>query len=701
MKTVLDVENSMRMRTFPGSDPWRDITPYHPDNKLVSYGLSSQRDTEGWHGIVYKCVNHSKHPTDADHVEVLQRTLDHTTLLIGHNLKHDLSWIFECGLKYAGELWDTQVAQYILLRGQKGPLSLKEVALLAGVTSKKSDLIEDYMKQGVSFENIPWDVVEEYGMGDIKTTRELYDYQVAEYNLPKNRGLLPTLRMSCEYIYVLVELERNGICIDDLSLGKVKSEYLTRYNELERSLTTTATKYMGDVPIQLTSPDFRSTLFFSRVVTDKPKWHTTFNIGVDHRGKANKPPTMNKSVFNNAVRAMTSVVKRKTAAQCHICGGSGRLDKLKKDGKPFINKPKCKTCYGVGVIYTPTAVVAGFKLVPRNTSDIANAGFKTSKETLEELQEYTTNLDCIRFIKEWIEYNAISTYLNTFVAAIKRFKYGDILHTQYNPTVTSTARLSSSNPNLQNMPRGAIFPVKRTFVSRFKGGSITEADYAGLEFRAAGALSKCPVVMRDIMNPKFDPHAFTRDTLNNFDPSLPQINRQDAKPHTFKPLYGGTSGSPREKTYYAAFLEKYTGVKEYHERLKSLAIQYKVITLPTGREYAFPQAKRLPGGYVFQTTQIVNWPVQGYATADIAPCGFIATYRLFKKAKLKSLLSMTTHDSLVADTHPGEEDVVVELMRTGMLAIPSMFKEFYDIDFTFPLAVEIKRGPNGLDLKVV
>ena len=692
----------MRIRTFPDTDPWKDITPYHPDNKLVSYGLSSQSDNEGWHDIVYKCVNHSTHATDSDHVTELQDTLDKTTLLIGHNLKHDLSWIFECGMKYSGKLWDTQVAQYILLRGMKGPLSLKEVALAAGVTGKKSDLIETYMSKGVSFENIPWDIVEEYGMGDVKTTRELYDYQVAKYNLPQNKGLLPTLAMSCEFLYLLVELERNGICIDDVALDKVEHEYLVRYNELERSLITIASEYMGSVPIHLTSPDFKSTLFFSRVVMDKPKWHGVFNIGVDFRGKPNKPPRMNRGVFTNAVRAMTKVVYRQTSKQCCMCYGTGRIDKMKKDGTPYIIMPKCTTCVGVGVVYTPTKVVAGFKLIPRDVNDIANAGFKTSKETLEEFTEYTTDGNCIRFIKEWIEYNAISTYLNTFIAAIKRFKHGDnILHTQYNQTVTSTARLSSSNPNFQNQPRGSTFPIKRTFISRFKGGCIVEADYAGLEFRAAGALSGCLVVLRDIMNPKFDPHAFTRDIINNYDITLPQINRQDAKTHTFKPLYGGTSGSPREKTYYKAFMEKYHGVGEYHERLKSTAIQYKRITLPTGREYDFPQAKRLPGGYVFQTTQIVNWPVQGFATADIAPCGFIKTYRLFRQHGLKSLLIMTTHDSLVADAYPGEEDIVVKCMREGMLAIPEMFKEFYNIDFTFPLAVEIKRGPNGLDLKVV
>lgn len=1009
MFTVLDVENSGRYRTY-GSERWLDISPYHPDNRLVSYGVRTlQKGTvpEVWSDVGYRCVHSNLHPSDTDAKEYLAARMAECTLLIGHHIKHDLSWIFECGFQYSGDLWDTALAEYILLRGLKAPLSLKEVANRLGVSQKKSDLVKGYLDREVSFEDIPWEIVEEYGIADVVATSEIFEKQWERFH-GADKHLYPTFRMSCAYVHFLVELERNGIAISEENLREVEQQYILRHEELKKGLEVVATKYMGGVPIELSSPDFRSKLFFSRVVNDKTRWHDIFNIGVDYRGKANKPPTMTKALFNGAVRALTSVVFRQDATQCRTCSGSGRVDKAKKDGTPYINKPRCLACDGTGVIYSSTGKVAGFKLVPRGPADCANAGFKTNKETLEELLEYTTNLECRQFIKDWIEYNAISTYLNTFVNAILRFSFRSdsiILHTVYNQTVTSTGRLSSSNPNLQNMPRGKTFPVRRAFQSRFPGGTLTEADYSGLEFRAAGALSGCPIVLRDILDAAFDPHAFTRDTINAYDISLPQIDRQDSKPHcfplstrvltpfgwksyseikvgdkvinynpatkqlevdtvidytaphkqpvvrmktkhnwavdstpehrwycdkrtdhgkyrsydpcvaltkdinsehriitsaawnntvdtnvddaarigwlwsdghvsksnvnviqkkykdvvealfndlitsyselngcrkynislpsarklltkynadksrasdyilslshdarlswlkavqlaegtqrkngewriaqnsgpmaeaiklcgflcgfdirvtkvimkyngnsheqitlctrpyvtgqriikedmgeqdvwcvttnnrtvvikqdetisisgnTFKPLYGGTSGSPREKTYYRAFLDKYTGIRDYHDRLKDAAVRTRRLRLPTGREYDFPSARRLPGGYVFQTTQIVNWPVQGYATADIAPVGFIATLRLFRARGFKSILCMTTHDSLVADTYPGEEDAVQECMMLGMLSVPEMFQEFYGIPFTFPLGVEIKRGVNGLDMK--
>ena len=147
-----------------------------------------------------------------------------------------------------------------------------------------------------------------------------------------------------------------------------------------------------------------------------------------------------------------------------------------------------------------------------------------------------------------------------------------------------------------------------------------ESDYGQLEFRVAGLLSGCPVVLSDIQS-GVDVHAFTRDTINEFDKTLLQITRQDAKADTFKPLYGGQSGTPRQVSYYKAFMEKYSGIGAWQEELKREALRTKRVRLPSGREYAFPWARRLKGGYVAQSTNIVNYPVQGFATGDLVPLG--------------------------------------------------------------------------------
>jgi len=197
--------------------------------------------------------------------------------------------------------------------------------------------------------------------------------------------------------------------------------------------------------------------------------------------------------------------------------------------------------------------------------------------------------------------------------------------------------------------------------------------------------------MKDISN-GVDVHQYTADIIG--------CSRQEAKAHTFKPLYGGMSGTENERKYYSAFLKKYPDIKIWHEKLQDDAIRRKVITLPSGRQYAFPKAERMPWGGSSFSTQIKNYPVQGFATADIVPLACINIQELLEENNTKSLLINTVHDSIVADVYPGEEDVAASCLGSGCLKVIQTMKEMYDIDFNVPLDVEIKVGSNWLDTKV-
>jgi DNA polymerase I-like protein with 3'-5' exonuclease and polymerase domains len=98
------------------------------------------------------------------------------------------------------------------------------------------------------------------------------------------------------------------------------------------------------------------------------------------------------------------------------------------------------------------------------------------------------------------------------------------------------------------MPRGGTFPVKRVFVSRWDGGYILEADFAQLEFRAAAFLSQDPVAMEEI-NTGFDVHSYTAKVITD---AGQHTSRQEAKEHTFAPLFGATGygRSKAEAAYY-------------------------------------------------------------------------------------------------------------------------------------------------------
>lgn len=698
---VLDVENSVTKKEYLTSDKVTTITqmlPFTPTNRLVSIGLGS--DPQNPEKTEYFCFYHKERTPDVCAFEAVQEALNKAELLIGHNIKHDLHWLRACGFTYDGKLYDTQIAEYVLSRAVKRSLSLRELSIKRNLPRKKSDLTKDFLEDGVGFEAMPWDVVEEYGRGDITTTMHLYLDQQKRLSDPDNEVLVPTINMMCEFLRTVQEMEYNGLKIDFDALGDIEKDYINELGELDKRLHELASAVMGDTPIRLTSNDFLSELLYSRKVKDKNEWKKVFNIGKDRFGNDLPKPRMSKSKFNSTVRALTEVVRRTSVQHCDACEGKGHYYKYKKDGHRYKKPTKCPECSGEGFIYNSTGQVGGFKLIPKGVSYTSASGFKAGKDTIDSLLEDASG-DAQEFLLKMRRYNAVSSYLASFVDGIKKYTEEDgILHPSLNQTVTATGRLSSSNPNFQNQPRGDTFPVRKALVSRFKGGKILEFDFAQLEFRIAGYLSQCPKVREFIDNGE-DAHKFSMGIINEFDSNLPQIERQEAKPHTFKPLYGGMSGTPREKHYYNMFLEIFDGVAAWHDELKKEALMRKRVALPSGREYSFPYAKRTATGYVKESTKIVNYPVQGFATGDVVPLACIAVHRLFKEHVLKSILILTVHDSVVADVCPGEEKIVEQLMSSGMLSISELCKEFYGIEFEYPLEVEGKIGDNWLETEKV
>ena len=154
-----------------------------------------------------------------------------------------------------------------------------------------------------------------------------------------------------------------------------------------------------------------------------------------------------------------------------------------------------------------------------------------------------------------------------------------------------------------------------------------------------------------------------------------------------------------KKRYYTKFLEKYSDIKKWHDELQTHAIKYKVVRIPSGREYAFPFAERMPWGGSSYGTQIKNYPVQGFATADIVPIACIQIHNLMKKNKVKSLLINTVHDSIVADVYPGEEDVMSKIFKQGASSVVSAMKDYYGITFNVPLDSDLKIGYNWLEME--
>lgn len=688
---VVDVENSVTKR----EDGELDNKPYRSTNFLVSVGYKVLGE-----GIQYDFYRHNELVEPAP-VSYLQAALDRATLVVGHNLRHDLSWLYECGFTYEGNVYDTMIAEYVMLRGQKGELSLADLAVKHGLPLKKSDLIDDYWKQGIGFEAMPMEVVEEYGRADVATTEALYLHQQERLARRENRGLLPVIDLMNDMLLTLIGMERNGIKIDLQALDQVEQEFVAEREQLQRRLRDLTHKLMGDRPISLSSPEQLSMVLYSRKVIDKKKWRDTFNLGTDDNGKAKRRPRMKEDKFRSIINQQTEKLYKQKACQCIRCEGTGKIQKYKKNGEPHKNKNRCSNCDATGLIYEDLPVFAGLKLKPESIQYVTANGFSTSKEVLEryaERMDTSGNDSGAQFMRDLVRLNAVDAYLSSFVGGIRKAVLPNgFLHPNFNQCVTATGRLSSSEPNFQNQPRGGTFPIRKCIVSRFKGGKIVEGDFGSLEFGVGGFLSQDQQILYDLVH-GVDVHSNTAKALTE---AGQPTSRQDAKSRTFRPMYGGLMGTTAEVAYFNYFLNRYSGLAEWHERLCNEAVRTGIIKLPSGREYYFPNAQRMYNGSVSGRTQIVNYPVQGFATADIVPLACIRLDRFMKQYKVSAVLINTVHDSIVVDCPPEEEEFIIGLMNSAMLSVGHEMQTRWNCTYNFPLKVEIKSGPNWMEGEVV
>ena len=705
MTTVcfLDVETS-----FSKTDTGTVSSPFF-GQQLVSVGfqLWNMEPPFGPHKIEshYLFFNHNSAPYFSDGHEVLQNALDKTDILVGHNIKFDLTWLRECGFKYNKKLYCTMVSEYVLLRSKKLPLSLAECCKRRGIQEKNAHILDEYISKDVSFEDIPPEIVEEYGSNDVEIAKLLAEHQLKSFNFSwkdyhlnnikpdSELGLMSTLTLSNELTNVLTDVERMGIKISNENLQKIKIAYQKEWATLEHNLQKIIEEVMGDTPINLESPDDRSLLVYSRKVTDKKAWKEAFNLGWEVNGNTKRQKfrrRMSRRVFVDIVKNLAPVQRKTRGKPCDHCRGKGKIRSYTKSGILSKIQKTCKKCGGKGVLYDTLQQSAGLKVVPRDQHDVASAGFKTDKQTLMSLLPYQEGI-AKEFIDKYVRYSQVRTYLNTFVESLETYQDEEcFIHPQFMQCVTSTGRLSSRAPNFQNMPRGSTFPAREAIVSRFDGGYILEGDYRQLEFRVAGFLSGDEQIYEDVKN-GIDVHSYTANIMG--------VDRQSAKSHTFKPLYGGTKGTRQEMRYYDAFKTKYSGVTSWHERLQREAVNKKKVTLPSGREYSFPNAKFNRFGVATGATAIKNYPVQGFATADILPLSLINLHK--KLDNYKSVVINTVHDSIVVDVHPKEKDEIIQLLRDSMLSIKDECSKRYLIDFDMPIDIELKIGYDWLNLKEI
>ena len=680
MKLVLDVENTTVKR-----DGKLHLDPFEPSNTLTQVGVLNM---QGKHHI-FTFDHVEKQDEDGSQRKMLQAVLDKTSLLIGHNLQHDLQWLWACGFTYTGDVYDTMLAEYVLQRGQKQSVSLEACAERYNLEYNKQDTLKEYFKKDYATNEIPLNELSEYLTYDLLVTKALFDRLEQEYDKPEAQSLVSVLGITNKVCQTLTRMYMNGFKIDREALEKVRDDFEKELRDIETRLTITVKKLMGDTPINLNSPEQVSQVIYSRKVHNKKEWADLFNF------------TYTKTEFHEAIEANSSQMYRTRAVTCSVCEGRGKVHKTKKDGSLFSKPNKCKECEARGYLLEDTNIMAGLNLRPPTKKWVSANGFSTSKSHLDKLMSVTKAKGievAHQFLSDLKRQSAISSYLSSFVDGIHNFTKPDgFLHVGLTQHITATGRFSGRNPNMQNMPRGGTFPVKRVFISRWQGGKIMEADFAQLEFRVAAQLSGDKVAIEEVET-GFDVHSYTAKIISE---AGQPTTRQEAKAHTFAPLYGATGygRSKAEAEYYTHFIEKYEGISEWHQRLGDEAMRFLKITTPSGRQYAFPEVERRGEDRFSHFTMIKNYPVQGFATGDIVPIVLLEIEKALDK--LSSCLVNTVHDSVVIDIHPDEEQKVISIIQEINNNLKEIIESYYEIDLVVPMLLEAKIGNNWLDTKDV
>ena len=457
MRLVLDVENSTTKRN--GKD---HMDPFEIDNHLVQVGMVNADNHDELH-IVNIDHDEAKDTSGAGH-KLVQDILDLTTLLIMHNAQHDMMWLWESGFKYDGLIYDTMLAEYILDRGQRTPLSLGACAERRNLEVQKDDTLKRYFKEGYTTNEIPLDELSFYLRCDLLSTSWLFHSIEADYAKPESKGLKGIRDTTFTTCKTLTRMYMSGIRVDRSALDEVRLQFEQEKAEIESRLQKKVRQLMGDTPINLSSPEQMSQVVFSLRMVNKKEWADLFEF------------TSTVDEYKDAVKANSKRVYRTEAFTCPTCEGQGKTYKVKKDGTKYARPNKCKDCDTRGFQLKETKQVAGLKFTAPNKKWISANGFSTSKDNLEILAATARNnnmAEAESFLNDLKRLSAISSYLSSFVEGISNYtKHDGFLHVSLTQHITATGRFSGRNPNMQNMPRGGTFPVKKVFVSRWENGKI-------------------------------------------------------------------------------------------------------------------------------------------------------------------------------------------------------------------------------------
>jgi DNA polymerase-1 len=322
---------------------------------------------------------------------------------------------------------------------------------------------------------------------------------------------------------------------------------------------------------------------------------------------------------------------------------------------------------------------------------------KSYKTTAEELEKYADRHEIVRLL---LRYRKIQKIHSTYIEGFKPLVVNGKVHTTYNQSNTQTGRLSSMNPNLQNIPiRTDEGRELRKLFTASEGNVLIDADYSQIELRLLAHFSGCKELIKAYCEGK-DIHAITASQV--FDLPLEKVTaqmRRDAKAVNFGIIYGISAfglgsdlgiSTRKAQEYIDKYFETYSDVKLYMNGNVEKATKDGYVETLLGRRRIINELRASNYNVrSFGERAAMNMPLQG-SSADIIKIAMINVSKKLKEGGYKAKLVLQVHDELVIDCPENEKDAVEKLLQYEME---------HAVCLRVPLTVEVGVGKTWFDTK--
>ena len=334
-------------------------------------------------------------------------------------------------------------------------------------------------------------------------------------------------------------------------------------------------------------------------------------------------------------------------------------------------------------------------MLPKPTKQGKGKVISTAQDVLEELAEHHT---VPAFV---LEYRQLAKLKGTYLDALPQLADSEgRVHTTFNQVGTATGRLSSTNPNLQNIPvRTAVGREIRAAFVAAPGNLLMSADYSQIELRLMAHFSQDPLLLNAYRTGQ-DIHTLTASEVFGVDPAtMDKETRNRAKAVNFGIVYGispfGLAAQlniPQHeaKQYIETYFERYAGVRRFIDETLETVRRDSAVRTHFGRVRPIPDIQsRNPNMRGFAERTAINTPLQGTA-ADLIKLAMIKIDAEITRRNLRSRMTLQVHDELLFDVIPAEAEELQTLVKQEMEHVA---------EFSIPIVAEVGLGYNWRDIK--